>query len=67
MLAIHMSNGDMLVIKENLLSWTLKLRNMDRGMPPFIDVNVYNPFTEEITPTRLNVANVSYLQVYNDD
>ena len=52
MLAIHMSNGEMLVVKENLLSWTLKLRNMDRSMPPFIDVNVYNPFTEEITPAR---------------
>lgn len=64
MLAVYMSNGDMLVIKDNVLSWDLKLRGMDRGKPPFIDVDVYNPFTKETFETRLNVANVSYLQVY---
>lgn len=66
MLAVYMSNGDMLIIKDNVLSWTLKLRGMDRNLPPFIDVDVYNPFTKDTIETRLNVSNVSYLQVYND-
>lgn len=66
MLAVHMSNGDMLVIKDNVLSWEQKLRGMDRTRPPFIDVDVYDPFTKYTIETRLNVSNVAYLQVYKD-